>query len=271
MNNSVDSPSSHFIAINFHGFHEANTALDCVRSALSSAKGLSGPVELVFFHPSNPPLPNDLVKGLEALSVTRMGLPESSNGERLNAQLQKSEGFSFFYRVDADDLVSKDRFKWQSAQFLNSGCDICGGGLVYHNIETGERSDIFPPERPGILSYLFNHHFLHPSLAFRLETFKLQYSADRLEDKELALLARRANLIVRNDQRIYGTYNLNPNARNGKSFAKRELKLNLAYILETRKYWAMPIAFGLFALSRLVKRDTLRNIRKIILPSRSSG
>ena len=257
---------SHFIAINYHGFHDVNTALDCIHSVLLSASGLSGQVEITFFNHSGRPVTTKLADGLEDLNVTRRDFSESSNGEALNMQIERAKGFSFFYRVDADDLVSPGRFKWQSQLLANSECDICGGGLIYHNIETGREFHVLPPEMPGTISYLFNQYFLHPTLAFRLETFTPRYGKCRLEDKELAFSALKSKLTVFNDQRVYGIYNLNPNARNGNIFAHRDFKLNLDYIQAAHSYWALPLAYGLFAASLLISRQKLRNIRKVLIP-----
>jgi len=277
MKNSANSQASHFIAINYHGYHSSKAALDCVRSVLLSAKELSGQVDITFFHHSHDPVAAALAIGLENLRVDRMDFPDNSNGENLNRQIEQAKGFSYFYRVDADDLVSPERFKWQEEHLSKSGCDICGGGLMYRSKETCNEYQVLPPASPGTISYLFNRYFLHPTLAFRLETFKIRYGQNRMEDKELALFSFMSGLTIVNDQRIYGTYNLNPNARSGKTFARRDFGLNLAYIRAARSYWALPLAYSLLVLSLLIHRDKLRIIRKILLakgrriPVASSG
>lgn len=268
MNNTADKPASHFIAINYHGYHDVDAALDCVRSVLLSAKALTGEVRITLFNHSDQPAAAKLTNALEEMGVARENYPASPNGESLNHQIDQAEGFDFFYRVDADDLVSQGRFKRQSALLEKTGCDICGGGLIYRNIDSGEQYKVIPAMHPGILAYLFNNYFLHPSLAFRLSAFartKLRYGNRRLEDKHLALSAYKAGLTVVNDQRIYGTYNLNPNARNGSLFTHRNHTLNLSFIHAARSYWALPLAYGLFLASTVLSRDRLRSIRKSLL------
>lgn len=273
MNNSAGKPASHFIAINYHGFHDVDAALDCVRSVLLSAKALTGEVRITLFNHSDQPAAAELVDALEEMGVAQANYPESPNGESLNQQIDQAQGFDFFYRVDADDLVSQGRFEWQSTLMEESGSDICGGGLIYRNNDTGDQYQVIPPMHPGTLAYLFNNYFLHPSLAFRLSAFSrsnLRYGNRRLEDKHLALSAYKAGLTVVNDQQIYGTYNLNPNARNGSLFAHRNRTLNLSFIHAARSYWALPLAYGLFLASMVLSRDRLRGIRKSLLKNGSS-
>jgi len=267
MNNSAGNSASHFIAINYHGFHDVGAALDCVHSVLASAEALTGTTQITLFNHSDSPAPPELANPLAALNVSLANYPQSPNGESLNHQLDQAKGYDFFYRVDADDLVSKGRFGWQSALMAKTGCDICGGGLIYHNIETGQKHQVLPPEHPGTMAYLLNHYFLHPTVAFRMSTFistSLRYKNRRLEDKCLALSAYKAGLTVVNDRRIYGTYNLNPNARNAPLFARRNRALNLDFIRATHSYWAVPLAYGVFAVSMLLSQNRLRTIRKAL-------
>ncbi len=268
MSKSMDHIASHFIAINYHGFHDLNAALDCVHSVLRSAKGLSGQVAITFFHHCASPAPPKLAAQLKKLDVALACFPESSNGEALNLQLNQVGEHDFFYRVDADDLVSLGRFQWQSEWFSETDCDICGGGLIYRNTLTGTEYPVTPSEHPGVLDYLFNRYFLHPTLAFRFSSFSrvsLRYAKQRLEDKGLALSAYKARLTVRNDQRIYGTYNLDPNARNGSLFARRAHSYNLAFIRAAHSFWALPIAYAVFVASLLIGRERLRQIRKALI------
>ncbi len=265
-----DNPVSHFIAINYHGFHNANVALDCLNSVLLSTKGMSGHIKIIFFNHSGRPAPTELARSLSKLNVTQMELPNNSNGENLNRQIAQAKGFNFFYRVDADDLVSQGRFKWQADLLSQSNCDICGGGLIYHNIKTGKEFQVIPATQPKTVSYLFNQYFMHPTLAFKLESFafnNLHYGIRRLEDKDLALSAYKAGLTIINDQRIYGTYNLNPNARNDNIFAHRNHELNIAFIHATHSFWALPLAYALFAASLLISYNNLRKIREILTPA----
>ncbi len=267
MNSSTGKTATHFIAINYHGFHDVNAALECVQSVLVSAKNLTGEIRITLFNHSDSPAPPELSTALTTMNVELANYPESPNGESLNHQLDQAKGYDFFYRVDADDLVSKGRFGWQSALMDNTGCDICGGGLIYHNIVTASEHQVLPPEHPGTMAYLLNHYFLHPTVAYRMSAFNrvnLRYSNRRLEDKCLALSACKSGLKVVNDQKIYGTYNLNPNARNAPLFARRNRALNMAFIRTTHSYWAFPLAYGIFAVSMLFSQDRLRTIRKTL-------
>jgi len=273
MNNSADEPASHFIAINYHGFHDVDAALNCVRSVLLSAKALTGEVRITLFNHSDQPAPPKLTDTLMELGVAQVNYPESPNGESLNHQIDQAQGFDFFYRVDADDLVSEGRFGWQSTLMEQTSCDICGGGLIYHNIETGSEHHVLPPEHPGTMAYLFNHYFLHPTVTFRMSALNrvnLRYGNHRLEDKCLALSAYKSGLKVVNDRKVYGTYNLNPNARNALLFARRNRTLNLAFIRATHSYWAFPLAHGIFALSIFLRQDHLRTIRKTLFHRRKA-
>jgi hypothetical protein len=262
-----DNLASHLIAVNYHGFHNTNVALDCLHSVLQSAKGVSGHVKIIFFNHSGRPASPELVTGLFKLNVILVELPNNSNGENLNKQIEWAKGYDFFYRVDADDLVSQGRFKWQADLLANSNCDICGGGLIYHNIKTGTELKVMPVTHPKTMSYLGNQYFMHPTLAFNLESFKrtnLRYGIRRLEDKDLALSAYNVGLSITNDQRIYGTYNLNPNARNDNLFARRNLELNLAFIRATHNYWALPFVYTMFLFTLLISQNMLRKIRATI-------
>ncbi len=268
MSKYIDRFASHFIAINYHGFHNVNAALDCVHSVLRSAKGLNGQVAITFFHHCDRPASPKLASQLKNLDVPLACFPESSNGEALNLQLNQVEEYDFFYRVDADDLVSLGRFQWQSEWFSKTDCDICGGGLIYRNTSTEAEYPVTPSQHPGVLDYLFNRYFLHPTLAFRFSSFSrvsLRYGKQRLEDKGLALSAYKAGLTVQNDRRIYGTYNLDPNARSGRLLARRDHSYNLAFIRASHSFWALPIAYALFAASLLIGREQLRQIRKALI------
>lgn len=103
-----------------------------------------------------------------------------------------------------------------------------------------------------------------------LNRVNLRYGNRRLEDKYLALSAYKTGLKVVNDQKLYGTYNLNPNARNAPLFARRNRTLNLAFIHATHNYWAIPLAYGVFSVSMLLSQNHLRIIRKTLFYRRKA-
>jgi hypothetical protein len=179
----------------------------------------------------------------------------------------QARGYDFFYRVDADDLVSQGRFGWQAEQFESTRCDISGGSLIYRNVKTGREYWVSSPAAPATMAYLMNQFFLHPTLAFRLKSFNqanIRYSPERLEDKGLAISVVKAKLRIVNDPRIYGVYNLNPDARNGRKFNILNLKYNLAFIRATSSYWAIPVAGAIFGVSLVFNKELLRKFRHMI-------
>lgn len=267
MTSSANSSKCHFIAINFHRFHDDLAAIDCTVSVLKSAKALREKAKITFFNHAGHAVSSKLATALENMEITLVNGPSGSTGESLNYQISQAHGFNFFYRVDADDLVSADRFGWQSKILANGDCDICGGALIYRNIKTKSEYLVTAPLRPKTMAFLMNHYFLHPTLAFRLERFekrKLRYKNQRIEDKSLALSALKAALKVQNDPRVYGIYNLNPDARNGWAVSWLNLKLNIQFILAAHSYWAFPVAIGIFTATTVFRRNTLRNIRKVL-------
>jgi len=259
--------SRHFIAINFHRFHDGNDAITCAKSVVISARCISGYVRIVFFHHSDQPIPAPLFNEIKALGLEIEGLPGGANGDCLNMQVSMARDYDFFYRVDADDVVSKGRFGWQVDIFQTTGCDICGGGLIYRNVLSGQEYLVIPPAKPAITAFLTNQFFLHPTLAFRLESFRnynMRYGPERLEDKALAVSAVKAGLDIVNDPRIYGVYNINPHARNARFYSHKNLKYNLAFIRASRGYWAVPLAFGMYLVSLSISSERLRKIRYFV-------
>ncbi len=267
MSEFVHKHPRHFIAINCHTFHEIEDALACVRSVILSARGMTGTVKTVLFYHSDQPPPQLFLDQVEAMPLEVMHLPNGTNGDCLNDQIMQAQGYDYFYRVDADDLVSEGRFCWQAEQFVTTGCDISGGGLIYKNRITGQEYQVIPPAAPASMAFLMNQFFLHPTLAFRLESFNrahIRYGRERLEDKGLAVTVVRAGLDVVNDPRIYGVYNLNPDARNGSKFNILSLKYNLSFIFAKRSYWAIPLAGGVFMVSYIFSKERLRRFRHLL-------
>lgn len=267
MNELVHNSPRHFIAINYHTFHDVEDAQKCVRSVILSARGMTGTVKTVLFYHSAPPPPQSFLDQMEDAPLEVRHLPNGTNGDCLNDQIFQAQGHDYFYRVDADDLVSEGRFRWQAEQFETTGCDISGGGLTYKNRKTGQEYQVIPPAAPATMAFLMNQFFLHPTLAFRLESFNrahIRYGAERLEDKGLAVAVVKAGLNVVNDPRIYGVYNLNPNARNGSKFNTLSLKYNLSFIFAKPSYWAMPLAGGIFVVSYIFSKERLRKFRRVL-------
>ena len=267
MSKSVHNPPRHFVAINYHSFHDIEDVLKCVRSVILSARGMTGTVKTVLFYHADQPPAQPFLDQMDAMALEVRYLPNGTNGDCLNNQILQAQGYDFFYRVDADDLVSAGRFGWQAAQFASTGRDICGGGLIYKNRQTGQEYQVIPPAAPATMAFLMNQFFLHPSLAFRLESFnraQIRYGAERLEDKGLAVAVVKAGLNVVNDPRIYGVYNLNPDARNGAKFNILSLKYNLSFIFAKRSYWAMPLAGGIFVASYMFSKERLRRFRRVL-------
>ena len=148
----------------------------------------------------------------------REGAP-SCNGQALNRQIEAAlaEGHDFFYRVDADDLVFADRFVRQAGLFDDPTTDICGGGLVYRDVDSGRERVMVPKGQPRPADFLVNLAVLHPTMAFRLSRIAesgLRYWSGRVEDKALLLQALRLGLRIRNDGAVYGIYNCSRGARN---------------------------------------------------------
>lgn len=224
------------------------------------------PVKVTCFINGSQSVTSKLAKTAEHLSVELISLQESSNGACLNRQIDQAvhEGFSIFYRADADDFTLPDRFTRQAKCFRKDAGDICGGGLIYRNIRDETEIEVFPKEHPDSLSYLSNSYFLHPVLAFRLEALSsrgIRYWHQRQEDKYLALQAHVAGLRVFNDQALYGRYNLNPDARNSLQACWLTFKLNMRFLQSTRQIRYMPFAIALFLTMLLLPRQILRNLR----------
>ncbi len=267
MRKFVRESLSHFIAINYHGFHDTEGAILCAQSVLCSARGLSGRVKIVFFHHSDQQVSTLLQTKMETLGLKVACFPGGPNGDCLNLQIAEAKGYDFFYRVDADDLVSEGRFRWQIEQFETTGCDISGGSLIYRNVITGHEYKVVPPDLPATLAFLMNQFFLHPTLAYRISSFSaanMGYAPERLEDKGLAIAAVKSGLLIVNDCRVYGVYNLNPHARDSGFFSHLNLKYNLAFIQAKTSYWAIPLALGMYLASLVISSERLRKIRHFL-------
>jgi hypothetical protein len=274
MKESATEPSSHFIAINFHAYHDPAAALPCCMSVRRSAdlllKGTGDRVSIVLFYPSSRTVHSEILENVKELDIEIRRLPESTNGAYLNMQVDSAleDGFDYFYRVDADDQVYVDRFARQAAILSSAPYDICGGALVYRNIADGTQFEVVPPAAPTAASFVLNMFFLHPTLAFRLKTFhlhRIKYWTGRLEDKHLALQAHKLGLQVYNDPYIYGEYNLEPNARNTMEAARISLMLDFRFLMPSRNYVLIPISLGIYILRLLVGTHTMRKFRNKVM------
>lgn len=269
----------HFIAINYHNFHNEDAAIECVNSVKIAADKLVhsklGSVRIVFFNHSKQPLSAELSKTLSTLDIDMEHAPCSENGTGLNTQIRKAldANFDFFYRVDADDSVFSNRFKDQSSFFAITSADFVGGALLYQNMATGDSYLVAPRKTPKAIDYILNNMVLHPTLAMRLSSFKdvhLLYWDDRLEDKEFMLSAIKEKMVVLNDQRVYGTYNYNSTARSSQAAAILNLKLNIKFISATHAWHFVPVALCIFGLSSLFPSNALRKFRYALLHRKKS-
>jgi hypothetical protein len=270
MQNSPNPRHKHFIAINSHGGHSAREGFVCCASVMHSVAPLvrqKGPtVRIVLFHHSDSPFDEQLRIDLTEMGVEISEHPASANGTGLNLQLQMAldAGFDFFYRVDADDTVDNCRFPRQSDILIKKDVDLCGGGLMYKEKKSDTSFLVLPRQNPNHRDFLSNQYMLHPTIALRLETIKthnIRYWAQRLEDKRLALDLNAHGLTVFNDQVVYGIYNLNRNARNRKSFALLNLKLNLRFLQQNGNVLGYPRALLMYALHLIFPNHVLRVLR----------
>jgi len=270
MTHSKTPELRHFIAINGHQFHSAADYIQALKTTAVAAEKLSETtaeaVKIACFVNGSGQIEDAVQEQAERLSVPVYSLDETSNGACLNRQIDQAtaEGFTIFYRADADDVTDPDRFIHQARCFRNDAGDLCGGGLTYHNIRTSSKYDVYPAEHPGTADYLTNSYFLHPVLAFRLDALaiaNIRYWQGRQEDKQLALQAKCAGLRVYNDQKLYGCYNLNPQARNSHAASRLTLQLNVAFLKATGQFHKLPIAWAIFLTSLLLPKQLLRDIR----------
>ena len=269
----------HFIAINFHNFHNEDTAIECVNSVKIAADKLAyskpGNVRIVFFNHSRQLCSAEFSKTLSTLNIDMEHAPCSKNGIGLNIQIRMAvdANFDYFYRVDADDSVFSNRFEDQSSFLAITNADFVGGALLYKNMATGDSYLVAPRKTPKAIDYIFNNLVLHPTLAMRLSSVKgahLLYWDNRLEDKEFMLSAIKKKRVVLNDQRVYGTYNYNSTARSSQATAILNLKLNIKFIAATHVWHFVPVALCIFGLSSLFPSNSLRKIRYTLLHRKKS-
>jgi len=238
-----------------------------MRSGVPLVREKGSKVKIVMFHHGEEPLAEATRLGTEEMGIEIVELPQAPNGANLNRQIEMAlkGGYDFFYRVDADDLVYEDRFSRQAKILMTTEHDLVGGGLVYHDVTTGEKFNVQPRETPGTGDFLSNIFVLHPTIALRLSTIKkhdIRYWHQRLEDKRLALEYDALGLSVYNDPALYGEYNLNPKARNARSFARLSFRLNLRYLNQNHKFLAYPRALVMYLLHLWLPNQRLRKLRR---------
>ena len=271
MKPSQDDKISHFIAINMHAFHHPQRVEHALHSTLlAAAKLRASRDELVkvicFINSGNGAEKKPKQPNVDASLEVRF-LHEKSNGASLNRQIETAlaDQFTYFYRVDADDITDSHRFVHQAQKLRDRYGEICGGGLTYRNITTNDAFDVIATEHPRTQDYLANCYFLHPVIAFNLSAISksgLRYWHQRLEDQHLALQARELGLRVYNDPHIYGVYNLDPEARNSKQSSDLSLRLNISFLKASGERWKLPAAWGIYLMSRLFSSQRMRNIRQ---------
>ncbi|MFT6104315.1 MAG: hypothetical protein ACJA1E_000735 [Paracoccaceae bacterium] len=258
----------HFIAIHHHRYHAAKGVEAAVKSVVQATRHLpAGSARMVFFYDPESDLPADIHDLLARLGVEKVMGFAASSGARLNSQIDMAIAAKaqIFYRVDADDVVAPRRFAHQATMFATSEIDVCGGGLTYAVNDTHEHFDVIPKAIPGPWDYLLNCAMLHPTLAFRLDTFQkagLRYWDQRLEDKHLGLQIRKAGLVLKNAPMILGHYHLDPASRSSAQAALLNLSLNKAYLKATRRFDLLPLAYLIFVSSMLAPSHQLRRMRQ---------
>lgn len=267
-----------FIAINCHPFHD----LDRVRVALhhncreisSFSQNFGVSAQAVFFWHRVDALPGDIKNLLHASGISLQSHAHLSNGENLNIQIKEANKHSaaIFFRVDADDLVSRSRF-WAQTDLLNSGtCDMCGTALKYLP-DTGGHYFSHPREYPTNRDYLENAFLLHPTLAFRLKAWNaagLRYGARRLEDKAMLRAAIGAGLRIRNLPIVGGTYHITKGTRSAFALKWHGFALNFLFLRQNNALLWLPYAAALFALQIIAGSDRLRVFRHLAQSWRSA-
>jgi hypothetical protein len=270
MNVLYDPDLRHFVAINHHQYHPSDRVLAAIESTATAVARMGHrSVTVTFCHHETCALEPQIFARLMELGITPVTVPNGSNGNSLNAQLDaaRDAGADFFYRVDADDTVAITRFERQ-AQLLEQGAaDVVGGALDYIPIDGRAEFTVLPPKHPGAWGYLTNCAMLHPTLGFRMNALtgaNIRYWTKRLDDKQLGLQLRRAGLRILNDPVVYGTYTLNPVSRSSLLAARLNLGLNLRYAITSRRIDLVPVAVAIFAASCLAPSQSLRRLRQIL-------
>ncbi len=263
---------SHFVAVNCHPFHP----LDDIRAGLHSLAKAIGVFRQrcgdiiqvrVFWH-SDKKAPEDILDDVMSFGFDVTHWPHQSNGQNLNRQIEFAleHKFDTFFRVDADDTVTAQRFIRQAEALESGACDICGAGLRYKP-DDGAPFVLLPKAHPGPRDYLENKFLLHPSMAMRLSAIEaagLRYWTNRIEDKALLLQAYKKGLRIMNLPVVAGGYNVTRASR-GK-FVQKWLgfKLNLRFLSAAKAFHLMPYACTLFLFHVLLGSHRMRALRHLI-------
>lgn len=263
----------HFIAVNCHPFHDPTDVIDglgVLDAALSIVRQTVADTLTVrvFWHGQEPDphVQADLLTFGFAIHVA----PHLSNGQNLNLQIDHAVALDCdtFFRVDADDTVTPERFVHQIQAFKQGDADLIGTGLTYRTAK-GDVFDVVPRSQPTLRDYLENRFLLHPSLAIRLASFNrqgLRYRATRLEDKALIQDALVAGLRCQNLPILGGVYNVSPKARRAFSLKARGFRLNLELLWNMRSWTYLLYACLLFIAHVALGSEFLRKIRSLKTP-----
>jgi hypothetical protein len=263
---------SHFVAVNCHPFHPPGAikvGLKSVSNAINTFRAhCRDPIDVrVFWHNSHAPQ-KTILDDIASYGFSLTQWPHMGNGDNLNKQIDfaLAHKFDTFFRVDADDTVTAQRFIKQAEILNTQACDICGAALRYKT--EGGPSFILPPKaNPGPRDYLENQFLLHPSMAMRLSAIQaagLRYWPKRLEDKAFLLCAYQKGLRIINIPILAGEYNVSPGAR--KKFGQKWLgfQLNLKFIRSSKAFHLLPYACALFLLQALLGSQRMRALRHLL-------
>ena len=260
----------HLIAINCHPFHSPQSVTAGLAAVADAAALLQREtrerVETRLFWHSDARCPAHVQRRAQDLGIDISHFPHQSNGANLNRQIAyaASHDFTFFYRVDGDDLVFLQRFLLQANHLKRGRCDVCGAGLRYEP-ERGAPYEVTPAAEPGCIDFLENRFMLHPSMALRVAAITrsgLRYWPHRLEDKAFLADAVAAGLRLSNLPVLVGTYRVGRRARRGVIPAALALRLNCRFLARTRGLGLLPYAVALCAAQLLLGPHLLRGLRQ---------
>lgn len=269
---SLQSGPKVFVAINCHPFHELDKVSSGIASCVEALSAFRMRADryvqiTLFWHRADKINPH--IKTMcTAAGFQIHHLPHHSNGQNLNAQIEQAlcEEHDIFFRVDADDTVTVERFVLQSEALASNSCDICGAGLMYYNM-SGQSQKVLPRETPLPRDYIENRHTLHPTMAFRLKALSqkgLRYRHCRLEDKAFILDAARLGLRFRNLQILAGGYHVGPTARRALQVKMQGFYLNLAFSWHQKSILLVIYACLMICFQILFGSKFLRYIRNLI-------
>lgn len=259
-------------AVNFHAFHDITQVDECLESLVNAIEIINKTkialAEVVFFDSSNKDTSHLSAYKNKFANFKIIKLESTASGIALNKQIEYAiaNNYDVFFRVDADDVTYENRFLLQ-ANYLNENedIDICGGGLDYYNLNTGESFPVLPNQDPTNLDYILNRYCLHPTFAMRVSVFKtgLRYWEKRIEDKQLILKARINGLKFANIPEVLGKYYIHNGVRRFLKISWLSLKLNLSWSWNFKKSF-ITVSVMVFIIRVLLSVKLLRKWRNWI-------